>query len=188
MSSLLYAALLKSFSPHAVSSAGPSVWRQAIPRGGEFSLVFNRSASSTAYLRFTFLIRKPPPPPLPEELIAQSPGSPTPPSSLCFLSWWVFPQVLRPWRCLQRTSFTGRAWHGCPAAASTTVCLRSGGRCTCWGAVMLQGGLALAWRSTPQRYHTTVTWTLYLMFFCYKWNNITLVSITLLWNLLLLLI
>lgn len=68
--------------------------------------------------------------------------------------------VLRPWRCLQPMSFTGRTWHDCLVAASTTLYLRWGGRCTCWGAAMLQEGHAPAWSSTLLRYQANTIWAL----------------------------
>lgn len=63
-----------------------------------------------------------------------------------------FPGTLRPWRYLQPKSFTGRAWHDCPQVVFTILCLRWGGRCTCWGAATPQGDRAPAWSSILLRY------------------------------------
>lgn len=65
------------------------------------------------------------------------------------------PASSEPWRYLRPTSFTGRAWHDCPADVCTTLCLRWGVRCTCWEAAMLLGSLALPWNSTLLRYCTS---------------------------------
>lgn len=68
-----------------------------------------------------------------------------------------FPGTLRPWQYLQPKSFTGRAWHDCPLVVFTILCLRWGGKCTCWGAATPQGDRAPAWSSILLRYWTNPT-------------------------------
>lgn len=71
----------------------------------------------------------------------------------------AFLKVWRSWRSQAPTSSIGRAWHACPAAVCTTLCLKWGGRCTCSEGVMLQGDRARLWTSTPLRYEKRETAT-----------------------------